>query len=69
LEVWDGSGWGERDGNETHLDFGAGREDRKDKERIRGAKWGTNGVVVGIEGVLDTPPSIGESLKGCPWLD
>lgn len=60
--VWDGKGWGERDGNETHVqvEFGAGREDRREKAKIKGVRWGTNGAVVGIDGVLDTPRSIGE---------
>jgi uncharacterized surface protein with fasciclin (FAS1) repeats len=62
FDVWDSSGWGEKDGNETHIapDLHGDKEDRRAKEKVRGVRWGTNGAVVGITGVLDTPGSIGE---------
>ncbi len=43
--VWDGEGW-EKVGNDTGT--------------VKGMRWVRNGVVVGVEGVLDMPPSIGE---------
>ncbi|KAK8843447.1 hypothetical protein IAR55_007104 [Kwoniella newhampshirensis] len=55
--IWDGTGWEER-GNGT-LDV---------ENRIAGAKWVRNGVVVGIEAVLDMPVSIEEAIKSHPSL-
>lgn len=54
ISLWDGEGW-EEEGNVTIQ--GEGKERRK----IKGARWGANGVMIGIEGVLDMPPSIGMS--------
>lgn len=47
--VWDGSGWG----NTTSL--------KKNETLVTGIRWARNGAVVGIEGVLEPPRSIGES--------
>lgn len=46
--VWDGSGWG----NMTSL--------KKNETLVTGIRWARNGAVVGIEGVLEPPRSIGE---------
>ncbi|ODO01697.1 hypothetical protein I350_06523 [Cryptococcus amylolentus CBS 6273] len=51
--VWDGSGW--KAGNES-------------KHGVTGVKWTRNGVVVGIEGVLDPPPSIDVIIRSHPSL-
>ena len=51
VEIWDGKAW-ETVGNDTD----------RDRQVVRGARWVRNGVVVGVEGVLEMPPSIGESL-------
>jgi uncharacterized surface protein with fasciclin (FAS1) repeats len=52
--VWDGK-WSE-DTNQTAVH---NKKDRKND--VAGARWTSNGVVVGIDGVLDMPPSIGTS--------
>jgi solute carrier family 25 carnitine/acylcarnitine transporter 20/29 len=49
--VWDGSGW-EQQGNLTAQNRRAGS--------VLGGRWVRNGVVVGIDGVLEPPASIGE---------
>ncbi|WWD21028.1 hypothetical protein CI109_105509 [Kwoniella shandongensis] len=60
VAVWDGKGW-ERKGNDTeHAD--------KQKKQVVGAKWVRNGVVVGVEGVLDMPMSIEETIRTHPSL-
>lgn len=46
-EIWDGKGWAK--GNDS-------------ASEVPGARWVRNGVVAGIDGVLDTPPSIGQFL-------
>ncbi|WVQ75361.1 hypothetical protein IAR50_004980 [Cryptococcus sp. DSM 104548] len=51
--VWDGSGW--KAGNESKGD-------------VTGVKWTRNGVVVGLDGVLDPPPSIDEIIRSHPSL-
>lgn len=48
--VWDGTGW-ERPKNVTENN---GREDQ-----VEGVQWVRNGVVIGIDAVLEPPPSIG----------
>ena len=53
VEVWDGSGWPKDDGNKTEVS--------KTRKKMKGAKWVQNGVVVGLNGVMDPPPSIGGS--------
>ncbi len=55
VEVWDGSGWEPR-GNESGLGH----------KGMKGVRWVRNGVVVGVDGVLDMPPSIGE-FAACSW--
>lgn len=65
VSVWDGSGW-EHEGNRTSLLKKGGRKGDKGGEHggpeseIIGMRWTRNGVVVGVEGVLEPPPSIGE---------
>lgn len=66
VSVWDGSGWND-DGNGTsvykkHKDGGNKRKDDGDEPEVPGIRWVRNGVVVGIEGVLEPPPSIGQWL-------
>ena len=49
--VWDGTGW-ELPRNLT---------EKHDKAaQFRGGRWVRNGVIIGIEGVLEPPPSIGK---------
>ncbi|WVR09194.1 hypothetical protein IAU60_006256 [Kwoniella sp. DSM 27419] len=60
--VWDGSGW-ERKGNKTE-----GRKEKDKKGAVKGMKWVRNGVVVGIDQVLDMPPSIEEIIRTHPSL-
>ena len=48
--VWDGSGWKQDDVKTLSK-----------RDKVVGARWVRNGVLVGIDGVLDPPPSIGES--------
>ena len=54
VSVWDGAGWPNK-GNRT----GNGTELSSRKEPIKSAKWVRNGVVIGLEGVLEPPLSIG----------
>jgi hypothetical protein len=70
IAIWDGSGWKES-GNGTLT----GLKNKGDKGRkhpsgdgdgapdvnVTGVRWVRNGVVIGVEGVLEPPPSIGES--------
>lgn len=69
--IWDGSGWMEK-GNGTLTgykhkeDNGTKHPDGDDdlpKVNVTGAKWVRNGVVIGVEGVLEPPPSIGKSQR------
>jgi hypothetical protein len=55
IGVWDGSGWTTR-GNDSEWAEAS-------KNRQVGARWTRNGVVVGIDGVLEPPPSLGESAR------
>ncbi|WVQ81644.1 hypothetical protein IAT38_003768 [Cryptococcus sp. DSM 104549] len=55
--VWDGKEW-EKKGNET----------MKGEKDVKGAKWVRNGVVVGLENVLDMPVSIEETIHTHPSL-
>ena len=57
VRVWDGKGW-EVPGNGTSVQTGNGTSTEK---QVKGARWVRNGVVIGLDGVLDMPPSIGES--------
>ena len=54
-KIWDGSGWSEDSGKDT--------ESSAKKDKIVGARWTRNGVVVGIEGVLEPPPSLGRLIN------
>ena len=75
VSIWDGSGWKEN-GNISLVDLiGKGKKgkgDHGDEEpeiKVKGVRWARNGVVIGVDGVLEPPPSIGkvyarhESLK------
>jgi uncharacterized surface protein with fasciclin (FAS1) repeats len=53
VTVWDGRGW--NSGDETEF-MGA--------KNVTGARWVRNGVVIGVDGVLEPPPSIGTLLSG-----
>lgn len=54
---WDGSGWENRtDRVET-----AKKGHRRKEEKVRGVRWASNGAVVGIDDVLEPPPSIGKT--------
>ncbi|EIW66906.1 hypothetical protein TREMEDRAFT_34308, partial [Tremella mesenterica DSM 1558] len=59
VEVWDGSGW--KEDNNTEV------EDRSDRPH-EGIRWVQNGVVIGVEGVLDMPASIDEIIRTRPEL-
>ena len=63
VTVWDGSGWPKT--NETALKGGKGKDggDKDDPppvEEMTGMKWTRNGLVIGVDGVLDMPPSTGQ---------
>ena len=68
--IWDGSGWAEPEGNSSlpllRKDKGpkgddGGKGNQTDpSRRFVGARWARNGIVVGIDGVLEPPPSIRE---------
>ena len=78
---WDGSGWPIQD-NDTNLwpmgkggkggkdkdGDGKGHNDEDQRKKVPGARWARNGVVVGIDGVLDPPPSIGEPHSDLDWV-
>jgi hypothetical protein len=67
VTVWDGSGW--KEDTNTTLVEGAGKHktpkgdhgDTEPEVRVKGVRWVRNGVVIGVDGVLEPPPSIGES--------
>lgn len=64
VEVWDGSGWPKvpkvpKNGTEGG-DASYQREKGKEEHKVGGARWTRNGVVIGVQGVLEPPPSIGE---------
>jgi hypothetical protein len=70
IAIWDGSGWKESgNGTLTGLknkgDKGrkhpSGDGDNAPDVNVTGVRWVRNGVVIGVEGVLEPPPSIGES--------
>ncbi|KAL1406085.1 hypothetical protein Q8F55_007768 [Vanrija albida] len=63
-EVWDGAGW-ERTGNKTESLKDKGKD--KDKPPV-GVRWARNGLVVGLESVLEPPPSIKEVIRKHPSL-
>ncbi|ORY29154.1 FAS1 domain-containing protein [Naematelia encephala] len=56
--VWDGAGWNDTPRNLTGMQT----------EDVVGARWTRNGVVIGIQGVLDMPPSIEHIIRNHPSL-
>ncbi|WVF65719.1 hypothetical protein IAT40_000450 [Kwoniella sp. CBS 6097] len=64
--VWDGKGW-EAKGNHTEFDKGKDK-DKDDTKTVKGMRWVRNGVVVGIEDVLDMPLSVEEIIRTHPAL-
>jgi uncharacterized surface protein with fasciclin (FAS1) repeats len=67
VTIWDGSGWKE-DGNSSFVDvLSKGKKQKGDKEEkepeviVKGMRWVRNGLVIGVDGVLEPPPSIGKS--------
>ncbi|WVO18265.1 hypothetical protein L204_105976 [Cryptococcus depauperatus] len=56
--IWDGRGWLEPKKNGTSAE----------ENQIIGARWTSNGVVVGLDGVIDMPPSIEEIIHTHPQL-
>ncbi|WWC91370.1 uncharacterized protein L201_006313 [Kwoniella dendrophila CBS 6074] len=76
IDFWDGKGWANNDDdkgkphkNKTHTSI-ANLEKDKDKEnkQLKGIRWTRNGVVVGIDGVLDMPLSIEQTIRTHPSL-
>ncbi|WVQ93365.1 hypothetical protein IAU59_000433 [Kwoniella sp. CBS 9459] len=65
-QVWDGVGW-EKPSNRTDTKTGKGK-DKEGQKGVKGIKWVRNGVVVGIEDVLDMPPSIEDIIRTHPAL-
>lgn len=78
--VWDGSGW-TTEPPDHHLDGdteeGGDGEDKggdKDKEKkgkdkySSGGRWGRNGGVIGLTGVLTPPPNMSDVIKSHPKL-
>ena len=66
VTIWDGSGWKE-DGNSSFIDnMSKGKKQKGDKEEkepevmVKGMRWVRNGLVIGVDGVLEPPPSIGK---------
>ena len=66
VTIWDGSGWQE-DGNSSFIDSmrkvkkdKGDKEDREPEVIVKGMRWVKNGLVIGVDGVLKPPPSIGE---------
>ncbi|WRT68887.1 uncharacterized protein IL334_005869 [Kwoniella shivajii] len=67
-DIWDGKGW-EIQGNQTAKEEEqAEKKHNEHQKSLDGLKWTRNGVVVGIEGVLDMPPSIEEIIRTHPSL-
>jgi hypothetical protein len=65
VSIWDGGGWKE-DGNSSLVDvIGKAVKHKGDKGgtepevQVKGARWVRNGVIIGVNGVLEPPPSIG----------
>lgn len=76
--VWDGSGWSteppdhhlnrEKEEGGDDKDKG-GDKDKKRKDKYKsGGRWGRNGGVIGITGVLTPPPSMSDAIKAHPKL-
>ena len=62
VDIWDGSGWkGDSLGNVGEVKK-RGKKGEKDRE-AQGIRWARNGAVVGVDGVLEPPPSIGEETR------
>lgn len=57
VDIWDGSGWPKAPKNGSLTGFMGSRKEKK----MDGARWTRNGVVVGLQGVLEPPPSIGKT--------
>lgn len=67
FSIWDGKGWETGDNQTSTYKKHAGKGDKghkghqdTDEPDVTGVRWVRNGVVVGVEGVLEPPPSIGE---------
>lgn len=62
--IWDGSGWKQAGNDTVSVNKGRRKGDKggehggSDSE-VMGMRWTRNGVVIGVEGVLEPPPSIG----------
>lgn len=75
VSVWDGSGW-KKPGNDTlslKLKKGRRKGDQGGEHggadsEVTGMRWTRNGVVVGVDGVLEPPPSIGECTRSSTVL-
>nr|XP_018259015.1 uncharacterized protein I303_08558 [Kwoniella dejecticola CBS 10117]OBR81173.1 hypothetical protein I303_08558 [Kwoniella dejecticola CBS 10117] len=71
VTFWDGKGWEDHDPrpqpNKTEV-AGIDTNKDKEKEKFKGIRWTRNGAVVGIDGVLDMPPSIEEIIRTHPSL-
>jgi hypothetical protein len=67
VTIWDGSGWKEDGNSSFNGDMNKGKKQKGDKEEkepevtVKGMRWVRNGLVVGVNGVLEPPPSIGKS--------
>ncbi|WWD06482.1 hypothetical protein V865_004572 [Kwoniella europaea PYCC6329] len=78
VEFWDGKGWEDNDDkpdpNPNKTDSETERTstmmmlNEKERDKLKGIRYARNGVVVGIEGVLDMPPSIEETIRNHPSL-
>lgn len=61
--VWDGAGWEDhKDPNNTHI------MPLKDKHKHPGVRWVRNGVVIGLDGVLNPPKTLLDTLRTTPEL-
>ena len=65
VSIWNGSGWKE-DRNTSLIDttgkgrkHKGGQEEQEPEIQVKGMRWVRNGVVIGVDGVLEPPPSIG----------
>ena len=59
VSFWDGSGWE----NRTDRISAEKKGHPEVKAKVRGVRWAPNGAVVGLDDVLDPPPSIGETIQ------
>lgn len=65
-EFWDGGGWNSNENGTTLRNSSAkgrkgdhGDSGGVEQRNVTGIRWVRNGVVVGVDSVLDMPPSIG----------